>query len=237
MKLFTKNRGNVNMQSIKNEKWQDLEHSKTLSNLYAYAYSSFVSGMEVAKFFRKKNIGMYTNAFNKYENILFERKHKMPSWKSDKFRSLSQPLINIIKRDTKITRTTKLKNAINSYEFRTIIGKRHHVFKTHIDILKLLGLIGISQYYKSEIRNFKKIKIEDIKKTKIRMRELDDKIISEHRIWYGKIDPEHTYETIKDLNKIDIDTIKKLKILYPEHEAILSGVKYSLLYYLSLTKK
>ena len=51
---------------------------------------------------------MYTSLFNDYENILFERKHKMPSWKSDKFRSLSQPLINLIKKDTKITKTIRI---------------------------------------------------------------------------------------------------------------------------------
>lgn len=226
---------NVNMQSVKTEKWVDLDTNKTLSDLYACAYSDFISGMEVAKVNNKKNIGMYTNLFRDYENILFERKHKLPSWRSDKFRSLSQPLIEIIKRDTNIVKTTELKEVIDSKDFRQLIGL-HDIFRSHKDILAWIGLLGISEYYKFEIRKFKRINRFDIKKTRNKMLEFDEKIMPWLKIRDYGLNRKHAEKVNKDFLNVDVNILKELYTLYPEYKAILTGVKYSLLYYLSLTK-
>ena len=100
-----------------------------------------------------------------------------------------------------------------------------------------LGLLAISEYYRAEIRKFRKVKKEDIEKTKIKILKLDEKFFSEIRLRYLGIKPKTTYKTIEVLRKIDFEDIKKLIILYPEYEYLLSGIKYSILYYLSVTEK
>ena len=155
-------KGNVNMQSIRKEKWEKLEQSKTISNLYAYAYSDFTSAMEVANFFNKKNTGMYSKAFKDYENILFERKHKMPSWKSDKFRSLSQPLINIIKRDTNITKLTDLKKAINILDqVKKELNAKDVIYKDDIAKVSVIG-VGMRSHTGVAAKMFEALAKEDI---------------------------------------------------------------------------
>jgi len=235
------------MQPDKKPKWEDLEKSKTLTNCYAGAYPDFISGMAIAKIFKNKNVGMYTKNFQEYEGILFERHQKKPSWKNDRYRSLSQPLINIIKRDTKITRTTDIKNLIDSKNYRIIIGAtqviktkngeyHHRILRTHKDILGILGLNAISEYFKSEIRKYKHVKNIDTEKVSANIRNLDPTFIPDIKIGSYGVEDKRVLQSNKFFRKFNIDTFKELTKLYSEHKAILTGVKYAVLYSDSITK-
>ena len=235
------------MQPKEKPKWEDLEKSKTLTNCYAGAYPDFISGMAIAKIFKNKNVGMYTKRFREYEGILFEKHEKKPSWKSERYRSLSQPLINIIKRDTNIIRTTEIKNLLDCKSFRIVIGAtqiiktkngeyHHRISQTHKDILGYVGLNAISEYFKSEIQKYKHVKNINSEKVTSNIKNLDPTFIPEIRIRSYGVEDKHAIQFIKFFRKIDIETYKELAKLYPEHKAILTGVKYAVLYADSIRK-